>query len=180
MTTLKLALITLATGMALQSAQTHAAVVAHSVRGNAVNYCQAFTPGPANTIRNRVVGAENIGPPIAVACDFQSMDNGGVSSEWPNRLTVYFANNNPSTTITVTCTMLTSYQGSPSAYAVTKTTVAIPAGGTSQRILYWTVADNPNAAATDLGSAFIGINCTLPTGAVINQAYLIWDQDNGI
>lgn len=70
MTTFNLALITLATGMVLQSAPAHAIVTGHSVVGNAVNYCQAFTPGPANTIRNRVVGAENIGPPIAVACDF--------------------------------------------------------------------------------------------------------------
>ncbi len=181
MTILKLALMTLATGMMLSVPEATAAMATHSSRGNAVNYCQAFTPGPANTIRNRVFGAENIGAaPIAVACNFHHDANGSLTSEYPKSLQMAFANNNPSGTITVTCTMLTGFQGSLAAYAVTKTTTAIPAGGTTQRALTWTTSDNPAAGATDFGHPLIGINCTLPTGAVINQSIIHWDQDNGI
>lgn len=108
------------------------------------------------------------------------MNNGGNGVTFPKLLTVYFANNNPSSTITLTCTMLTGRQGSSNAYAVTKTTSSIPAGGTNQRSLSWDSTDNPVAGATSLGNPLIGINCTLPTGAVINDAYLYWDQDNGI
>lgn len=177
---LKIGLIALASGTVLHASQTHAGISTHRLFSNPVNHCQAFTPGPANTIRNRVVGAENIGPPIAVACNFHSTANGLASSDPPYQLTVFFANNNSSGTITVTCTLLTGGQASSNAYAVTKTTAAIPAGGLTTTSLNWTSLDNPTPGAIDLGNAYIGINCTLPTGAVINQTQLLWRQDNGV
>jgi len=78
--------------------------------------------------------------------------------------------------------LLTGYQtqGGINQYAVTKTTGAIPAGGTSQAALVWNTADNPNADATSLGNILVGVNCTLPTGAVMNDTYVSWSQDNGI
>ena len=58
---LKLGLLSVAAGLAMHAGNANAEVAMHTFSGNAVNYCQAFTPGPANTIRNRVIGAENIG-----------------------------------------------------------------------------------------------------------------------
>jgi hypothetical protein len=77
---------------------------------------------------------------------------------------------------------LTGYQaeGGTAQYISTKTTSAIAAGGVSQSALTWTPADNPVGGSTTLGNALIGINCTLPQGAVINDTYFNWTQDNGI
>lgn len=176
----KLGLMSVAAGLALQSGNADAAVANHVLRSNAVNYCQAFTPGPANTIRNRVVGSENVGATMNVACNFHSVVNGAAGVTPPTSVELWFANNNTSGTITVSCVMLTGYQGQASAYAVSKTTVAIAAGGVDQAPLTWTTADNPTAGATSLGNYLIGVNCTLPTGAVINDTYLTWNMDNGV
>ena len=180
-TTLKIVLMVASIGMAVSASQANAAVVFHQFRSNAVNYCQAFTPGPSNTIRNRVVGAENIGSTMAVACNFHSMNNGGYGITSPVRLTMNFSNNSVSPK-TVTCTLLTGYQtqGGTSQYQVTKTTTPIAANGTGQQVLTWGAADNPTTDATSLGNPLVGINCTLPTGAVLNDAYVTWLQDNGI
>lgn len=171
-------LSTLATAMALHAADANAAVAPHTFRANAVNYCQAFTPGPANTIRNRVVGSENVGATMNVACAFHSLTNGAVGAGNPRTLQVYFSNNTAAA-ISITCTLLTGYQGQSSGYAVSKT-ATVAAGSQASTSLSWTQADNPTAGATDLGNRFVGINCTLPTGAVINDTYLTWDMDNGV
>ncbi len=180
---LKAAALTLAIGAAWPAGNAQAAVVTHELASNSVNYCQAFTPGTSNTVRNRVVGAENVGAsPIAVACNFHALFNGtaaGAATQ-PRQLVMYFSNNNTSGTITITCTMLTGYQTDTSTYVSSKTTTAIPSGGTAQRSLAWAPADNPTAGATTLGNYLIGVNCTLPSGGVINDAYLTWNQDNGI
>ncbi len=62
---------------------------------------------------------------------------------------------------------------------VTKS-VTIPAGSQATESLSWTAEDNPAEGAADLGSDLVGINCTLPVGAVINDTYLDWPMDNGI
>lgn len=181
--TLKIGLLVAAIGVAVPATGAHAAVVGHTFVSNSVNYCQAFTPGPANTIRNRVVGAENVGTAaIAVACNFHSMFNGATGSANPRAVSMWFANNNATGSLTVTCTLLTGYQsqGGTTQYAVTKTTGAIAAGGNAQSFVSFTQADNPTAAATTLGNPLIGINCTLPQGAVMNDTYLTWDMDNGV
>lgn len=177
---LKLGLLSVAAGLAMHAGNANAEVALHTFSGNAVNYCQAFTPGPSNTIRNRVVGAENVGPNVMnVACNFASLYNGDMNSgSSPVGLWVYFSNNK-TVDLTVKCTLLTSYQGSETAYMVTKS-VVVPAGSQATESLSWTAEDNPAENATDLGSDLVGINCTLPVGAVINDTYLDWAMDNGI
>ena len=57
--------------------------------------CQAFTPGVTNTIRNRVVGAENVGAnPIAVACVFELSDVYFASTATVDNIHMYFRNTN--------------------------------------------------------------------------------------
>lgn len=177
---LKFGLLATGLGLAMNATTANAAVAYYDFDSNAVNYCQAFTPGPTNTIRNRVVGAENVGTAtINVACNWHSM-YGAPSTTNPSDLYVYFSNNNTTGTVTVTCTLLTGYQGQggTNQYTVTKTTAAIAPG--AQQGLEWHAADNPNAGATDFGTDLVGINCSMPHGAVINDTYLYWQQDNGI
>jgi hypothetical protein len=174
---MKLGMLSVAAGLALSAGDANAVVTQHSASGNAVNFCQAFTPGPANTIRNRVVGAENVGPNVMnVACSFQSFNNGTAAN--PKALYVYFSNNTAAN-FTVTCSLLTGYQGESDAYISTKSAV-VPAGSQANTVLFWTTADNPVEGATNLGNQLVGINCTLPVGAVINDTYLNWDMNNGV
>jgi hypothetical protein len=148
----------------------------HFSRANATSYCQAFTPGLANTIRNRVYGAENVGTsPMNAACDFHSLYNGTGSGQ-PSDLFVFFANNSAAS-ITIKCTLLTSSQGSNISYTSAKTLDLLP--NSAGHGLEWHPSDNPVAGATDLGDRLIGINCLLPPGGVINDINLQWHQANG-
>lgn len=179
-TALKLGLLTSGLALSMHMTAAQAVVATHEFRSNAVNYCQAFTPGPANTIRNRVIGAENVGTAsISLACNWHSMTNGGAGVTNPTLLEVWFSNSSAAP-ITVTCSLLTGFQGDPSKYIKTKTTASIPANSAGQQPLDFTSADNPVTGASDLGNQLIGLNCTMPTGAIMNDTYLDWSQDNGI
>ncbi len=180
-TSFKTGLLVASIGLAMSAGNANAAVANHQFISNAVNYCQNFVPGAGSQIRNRVIGVENVGGTTPVACNFHAMFNGATTSLPPRQLDVWFSNNGTAP-ITVTCTLLTGYQGEggTTQYAVSKTTAPIAPGGTSQQRALWTPADNPVAGSTNLGNYLIGINCSLPTGAVMNDTYLDWSQDNGI
>jgi hypothetical protein len=155
-----------------------AAVVEHVMPSNAVNYCQSFTPGPGNTVRNRVVGVENVGTsPVAVACNFHTILNNNAGSEPPHRLQMVFANTNDEGAIQVSCVLLTGGPGFGVGYVVGKRTLPIPAGATAQ--LSWDATDVPRSGATHLGNPFIGVNCALPPGGLIGGTIVRWRQDNG-
>ena len=178
---LKTSLLTLGLGIAVCSANANAAVATHSTWSNALNYCGAFTPGVADTLRNRVIGVENIGSsPIAVACNYASFFNGAAGNTNLHTVGVYFTNNS-AVPVNVTCSLLTGTSGGISsgsaAYLVTKTT-AIAAG--SPGMIGWTVADNPTAGAMDLGNLMVGVNCNLPTNVVMSATNLRGTADNGI
>jgi hypothetical protein len=84
------------------------ALAEHAFVSNAINYCQFFTPGPANTIRNRVIGSEHLGNvPIAVACNFHATGNGHETSELHHRILLAFSNTNASGSFTITSALLT-------------------------------------------------------------------------
>ena len=171
----KASLLTVAVGIAFASANSNAAVVVYGSAANAPGRCQAFTPGPTNTIRNRVVGSENIGSPIAVACDFETT----FSEVSTNVVAVdmFFSNNGTTGPVTVNCTMLNGWQGAEGAVLVNKT--ASVTNGTQTQISYDS-DDTPDATDTDLGFVLVGVNCTLPTNAVINDTYVYWGDENGV
>lgn len=182
-----LGMLAAAAGLMMTAARAQAAMTPHVLDGNAVTYCQAFTPGPTNTIRNRVLGMENIGAAtVNVACDWPSY-RGDSGSTYPDELDVMFSNNNastdPSGAMTITCTMLTGYQneGGSQQWATTRT-FQLPVGATpgSSTGVTLTGADNPAGATADLGSPLIGINCALPHAGVINDSYLFWHADDGV
>lgn len=177
---IKVGLLTVGLGLALQAAEANAAVATYTTYSNAVNYCQAFTPGPSNTIRNRVIGSENIGTPIALACNLESMFNGAAGNTNLKTLQVYFSNGSTAAT-TVTCTMLTGTSTGLSAgtvYSVPKTSGSIPAG--SAGVLTWTQADNPTSGAVDFGNLLVGVNCNVPTNVTISVISTQWSADNGV
>lgn len=160
----------------LHAGDANAVLAQHRYSSNAVNYCQAFTPGPSNTIRNRVIGSENIGTvPVAVACSMMTTSNGDALAAPPHRLEAFFSNRTAAS-MSVTCTMLTGHDGESNAYAVNKTTT-VPAAGRSS--VSWTQADHPLGAST-LGNDQIGFNCTLPPNMIITDIYMYWNQDNGV
>ncbi|MGH6610636.1 MAG: hypothetical protein ACRECQ_10285, partial [Burkholderiaceae bacterium] len=77
-----------AVGIACSGSVSAQALFDHSFRSNAVNYCQAFTPGSSNTIRNRVIGVENVGSAsVAVACAFHSHES--LIYTLPRQLTIH-------------------------------------------------------------------------------------------
>ena len=145
----------------------------HAFHSNAVNYCQAFTPGPSNTVRNRVVGVENIGAaPVAVACAFHSQES--LLYTEPRELTL-FVSNTGSATISINCTLLVGSFGEPGAYAVSRS-ATVAGNSVPGQFIRFTAADNPTPAATTLGSQLVGVNCTLPPGGGINDTELVWDE----
>lgn len=168
----KAGMLTIALGAVFASTDSNAALVVYGSAANAPGRCQAFTPGPTNTIRNRVVGSENIGSPIAVACDFEA----GVSNTSTNVIAVdmWFSNNGTSGPINVNCTMLNGWQGADGAVLVNKS-VSVTAG-TQSEIYY----DGDDIGEADLGFSLVGVNCILPTNGVINDTYVYWGDENGV
>lgn len=172
---IKAGLLTIAIGTAFVAAEAKAALVPYTSGANAPGRCQAFTPGVTNTIRNRVVGSENIGAPIAVACDFEvEFSNTSTNAV---EIEMWFSNNGTSGPLTVNCTMLNGWQGADGAVAVNKS-VSVAAG--IQSDIIFNSDDTPDPADTDLGFVIVGVNCTLPTNAVINDTYVTWFDENGV
>lgn len=171
----KAALLTIALGTVFLGADANAALVAYTSAANAPGRCQAFTPGVTNTIRNRVVGSENIGSPIAVACDFEvELSNTSTNAV---EVEMWFSNNGTAGPLTVNCTMLNGWQGADGAVAVNKS-VVVTAGAQSD--IVFNSDDTPDPSDTDLGFVLVGVNCTLPTNAVINDTYVSWFDENGV
>jgi hypothetical protein len=175
MTLTKSALLTLAVAggcAAAHDAQT--AVVDHQLNANAPAHCQAFTPGPANTIRNRVVGSENVGPTMNVACAFEKIHSATAA---PVRTVIMVVSSNRDAALPITCTLLTGFQGQLGAVMLNKSVVVLPH---TRVAIEFSALDTSNPADTDLGDDLIGVNCALPTGAVINDTYLYWVDENGV
>jgi hypothetical protein len=178
---LKISLMTLAIGAAFHSANSNATVGQHEAITSAVNYCQAFTPGVSNTIRNRVIGSENVGTaPIAVACDLpvQVSDN-DIATDPSLKFAFIVLSNGGTADVSISCTLLTGSPGLSTGDAYTATqTVVVPAGGINA--VNFTSTDNPNAGATNLGNILAGVNCMLPPHTSITATDIGWDEDDGV
>jgi len=160
------AILTTAVGLVLgMSAPAHAELGFY-VSSNAVDKCQAFTPGISNTIRNRVVGAENSGTAtIAVACVFELQEVYGAATVITDDITVSFRNNGTTPT-TVTCTLLPGTLGASLGVAVTQTTGSMPVGGGASTTFTgpWSVYG-------------IGVNCSLPPAVILNHTVIRYRND---
>ena len=170
--TLPLVALTALIGLALAT-PSQAAIVTYYSAVNGPGVCQAFTPGPSNTIRNRVIGAENVGTAtMNVACDLTTRHAGTYTG---TSIQMYFSNNNPSGTISVSCTLLTGFQTGTNRL-FTKT-VNVTAGAQASMSFVPTDLD---ATFTNFQSLLVGVNCALPGGGVINDIYYGQSEENGV
>ncbi len=142
---------------------------------NAPARCQAFTPGPTNTVRNRVTGSENIGATMNVACAFESVASYDYGTE-PYAAGVQIVNNG-STAFTVSCSELSGYFNN-AGVVLNKTSASIAPGGSEN--IEFTADDTPDTGDTDLGSYAVGIVCNLPTHAVMSETYSFWTDEDGV
>ncbi|MFT3896165.1 MAG: hypothetical protein QM719_00435 [Thermomonas sp.] len=165
----KTALATAFFGLLLGASPAALAEQSHYVSSNAVDKCQAFTPGVTNTIRNRVAGAENVGTqPIAVACTFELAETYGFGNATVDSVEI-FLKNGSAAEVTISCTLLpgTNWAGDGVGTLVTQSVTL--ASGASGSVEY------------DTGGPWdvfgIGVNCNLPPQGTIQGTVIRYRND---
>jgi hypothetical protein len=163
--TFRVALMTAGVGLAL-GLSAPAKATGYYVSSNAVDKCQAFTPGVTNTIRNRVIGAENVGAnAIAVACNFELAEVYGGGSVTTDDVHLYFKNGG-SSNVTVSCSLLP---------------------GNVEDGFGTVVSDSVELAADATGSVDfagpwqvfgIGVTCNLPPHVTITETLIRYQDAN--
>jgi hypothetical protein len=172
---MKSSLATLAAAAAFAAANAGAVSQIYMNDANAPAHCQAFTPGPTNTVRNRVTGSENIGAAMNVACAFENVSS--LESGSPTIAVGLQVGNNGNYPFTVTCSELSGYFGD-AGMVITKTTESINPG--SSTYVDFDSDDTPDEEDTDLGSYSAGIVCNLPSYAVMSETYALWADEDGV
>jgi hypothetical protein len=168
----KASLLTLAISAAFAPSAGNAAEIPQVIASSAMAHCQAFTPGVTNTIRNRVIGSENIGNPLAIACAFE-VDSAAMTMDGVQSISL-FLNNHGATSFDIACTAATGFEGEFS-YFINKTTTVDPGMSTP---VDFSPAD---AGSGDIGFGefLVGLTCTLPKNGVVNDTYVSYTIDNG-
>ena len=139
----------------------------HYVSSNAVDKCQAFTPGVTNTIRNRVAGAENVGTQtIPVACTFELSETYGLGTATVDSVGMYFKNGS-NAQMTVNCTLLPGDVTHEYGTMITKSVTLDP--GTTGSVFY-----EDEGPWEYYG---IGVNCNLPPQATIVYTVISYRND---
>jgi hypothetical protein len=163
----KAALATAFSGLLLGASPAALAEQSHYVSSNAVDKCQAFTPGVTNTIRNRVAGAENVGTqPIAVACAFEVSETYGLNSATVDSVYVYLKNGSANE-VTISCTLLPGTNWASDGVGTLVTQSATLAPGGTGAVTYegtWDVYG-------------IGVNCNLPPQGTIQGTVIRYRND---
>ena len=167
---LKSVAVTAFTGLLSGISPVAMAEQSHYVSSNAVDKCQAFTPGVTNTIRNRVSGAENVGTQsIAVACVFELSETYGLGTGIVDDLYVYIKNGD-SSSMTVNCSLL---PGDPSDLGTIVTKSVNVGPGATSYVHYGT---------GDVGAPWsvygIDVNCNVPPKAIITETVMRYRNDN--
>jgi hypothetical protein len=165
----------LAAGIVLFAPGASANHQTYAIDSNAPAHCQAFAPGPTNTIRNRVTGAENIGAAMNVACAFESI--GGEATVQPVAAAGLQVANNGSAAFSVSCSELSGYFGNAGT-VLNKSSDSIAPGNSAA--IDFSADDTPDEEDGDLGSYAVGIVCNLPTHALIADTHATWDDEDGI
>jgi len=164
----KAALATAFFGMLLGASPAALAEQSHYVSSNAVDKCQAFTPGVTNTIRNRVSGAENVGTQaIAVACAFELAETYGMGSATVDNVYVYLKNGSANE-VTISCTLLPGTSWASDGVGTLVTQSATLAPGAAGSVSYtgpWSVYG-------------IGVNCNLPPQGTILGTVVRYRNDS--
>ena len=168
----KASLLTLVISAAFAPAAGNAAEVPQIIASSAMAHCQAFTPGATNTIRNRVIGSENIGNTLALACAFE-VDAGAITGDGVQSVTLYLSNIGTAS-LDIPCTLATGFAGDFS-FFINKTTTVAPAAKVP---VSFTPADG-GSGAVGFGDFLAGVNCTLPKNGAVYDTYVAYTVDNG-
>ena len=148
------AILTAGIGLVLGATVPAYATIGHFYSSNAVDKCQAFTPGISNTIRNRVIGAQNVGTAtIAVACVFELDQLYGQGTVTTDAIYIRFDNGDASQ-VSVSCTLL---PGSEGTYGTAVNQTVVIAAGANGGVTF-------TGPWNDYG---IGVNCSLPPNVTI-------------
>ena len=166
----KVSLLTLAIAAAFAPVNGNAAEVSQVIAGSAITHCQAFTPGPTNTIRNRVIGSENIGNTLALACGFE-VDGGAITADGVQEVKLFLSNTGTAP-ISISCTLAAGFAGDFSYFFSTTTPVA---AGAQVPVVFV-----PDDGAAGFGEAIVGVNCTLPKNGAVYDTYVTYNIDNGV
>ncbi len=153
------AILTAGIGLILGATAPANATIGHYYSSNAVDKCQAFTPGVSNTIRNRVVGAQNVGTAaIAVACVFEMDQLYGEGTVTTDEIFIRF-NNGDTSQASISCTLLPGSNGTYGTAVNATVVIAAGANGTATFTGPWNVYG-------------IGVNCTLPPNVTITSTII--------
>jgi hypothetical protein len=169
----KASLLTLVISAAFAPAAGNAAEVPQVIASSAMAHCQAFTPGVTNTIKNRVIGSENIGNTMSIACAFE-VDAGAMTADGVQSISV-FLNNHGTASFDIPGTAATGFEGAFS-YFIIKTTSVDP---NTPVPVDFSPAD-AGSGDTGFGEYLVGLTCTLPKGGVVNDTYVSYSVDNGV
>ena len=169
----KASLLTLVVSAAFAPTAGNAAEVPQIMASSAMAHCQAFTPGPANTIKNRVIGSENIGNTLALACAFE-VDAGAMTADGVQSVT-FVLSNTSTASFNITCTLAAGLAGDFT-YFINKTTPVAPA---AQVPVVFTPADVGSSDA-GFGEYLVGANCVLPKNGAVYDTYVAYSVDNGV
>ena len=169
----KASLLTLVISAAFAPADGNAFEIPQVIASSAMAHCQAFTPGPTNTIRNRVIGSENIGNTLAVACAFE-VDSGAMTEDGVQSISIVL-NNHGTTSFDIPCTMAAGFEVAFTSF-ISKTPTVDPS---TQTLVDFTPAD-AGSSANGFGEYLVGLTCTLPKNGVVNDTYVSYSVDNGV
>jgi hypothetical protein len=168
----KASLLTLAVSALFAPVNGNDTEIPQLIASSAMAHFQSFTPGVTNTIRNRVIGSENVGTkPIGIACAFE-VDAGTMTVDGVQSVSV-FLNNHGTAPFDVSCTVGVGVEGPDMLFASKTTTVDV---GTSTPVQF----DPQDVGLTDgFGDYLIGLTCMLPPKSIVNDTYVAYAVDNG-
>lgn len=154
--------------IALPAGDAGAVARARLYYANATSYCQTALPVFDGQVRKRPLAVQNEGTgPAFVTCSFTAQSTGLDS-------VVLFASNDGDAAAALTCTGVTSVQGSGSQY-VSKT-VVIQASGKGG--IVW-LPNDFGSGSTIPGGGYFSVSCNLPPGVGINDSYVRFQEEVG-
>ncbi|MEP6634165.1 MAG: hypothetical protein ABJA62_08135 [Luteimonas sp.] len=140
---------------------------------NAIGPCQPSLAAFENQIRNRPLALQNEGTsPVFISCSFTGTDRAANGFD----VIVLIFDNNTSSTVNVTCSLVTGLSKFGTQQALPKTIVMQPNSGGFQNQMFWTPGDNGGQPFDNFS---LNADCTLPAGTGISQTVTRYDEDVG-
>ena len=124
-----------------------------------------------------IAAATVSGQAVPVTASVVDSGSGVTSVQFKVDGVIMYFSNNGTAELTVNCTLLTGYQGMAGAIMLNQSLNVLPG---FQNGFLFSASNTADPSDDDLGTEIVGVNCTLPPHAVINDTYLQWMEDNGV